>query len=107
MGIDAKLPVLSGQVAVWETLNCYEKLAIKVIYSAIQDYVADRRWDGMKLIDGRDEEYFNSRDFEFWCSYLQISPASVRSRLDIKGDLDQVRVGMNNRLNALLEGMGL
>jgi len=107
MGIDAKISIQSGQLAGLESLNCYEKLAIRVIYSAIQDYVADRRWDGMKLINGRDEEYFNSRDFEVWCSYLKISPASIRSRLDIEGDLDPVRVGMNNRLNALLQEIGL
>jgi len=105
MVVDAKTHTRSGQLAGWDTLNSYEKLALKVIYSAIQDWVANRRWNGTELIEGRDEDYFSSKDFEFWCSYLQINPASIRDRLGIEGCSDPLRVSMQNRLNSIMEGL--
>ena len=97
MVVDAKTHTRSGQLAGWDTLTPYEKLALKVIYSAIQDYVAGRE----------SEEYFSSKDFEFWCSYLQIAPASIRDRLGIEGSSDPLMVAANNRLNLLIQERGL
>ena len=107
MGIDANIPTRSGQLAGWNTYSPTEKLALKVVYSAIQDYVADRRWDGKRLVDGRDEEYFNSADFEYWCSYLDVAPKAIRERLGITGDEDPTGVIVNTRLEKLLREEGL
>jgi len=93
MVIDANKLTRSGQLAGWDTYSPTEKLALKVVWLAIQDYSKGEE----------SEEYFKSVDFEYWCSCLQVAPSAIRERLGIMGDADPVRVMMNNRLNKLLE----
>ena len=88
-----------GQISGWSSFTSHEKLAIKVIQLAVQDYM-----------NGEEEgEYFSSEGFEFWCSFLQhppLDPRSVRVELGLEAP-DTLRVSGQTRLTKLLQGAGL